>query len=187
MEKLDLFYSRENCNIYHKGIASEIPDRISQPLLQRRVETLLGRRGLKASYNTGKSYMKSLFNAIDENKETTEKKHLNLMLKHLSQMGFGALKCLELDEKYINIRVINCFNAIPYGRKDKKTCFEMAGVLAACGEVLTGEGMDCMETECITQGAPFCEFHVFKHGIINKKNNKQKSTINRLISNNKKS
>ena len=162
MEKLDLYYNRENGNVYHEGIASEIPDRISQPLLQRRVETLIGRKGLKASYNTGKSYMKPLLNTLHQK---NKKESLDLMLKHLSRRGFGGLKCTELKKDYMKIRVKNCFNALPYSQSNKKVCFEMAGILAACGEVLMGEGMDCMETACISQGNPYCEFHVFSHGL----------------------
>ncbi len=162
MEKLDLYYDRVDGNIYHEGLASEIPDRISQPLLQRRVESIIGRRGLKASYNTGKSYMKPLLNTLHQK---NKKESLDLMLKHLSIRGFGSLKCTELKKDYMKIQVNNCFNALPQPKSDKKVCFEMAGILAACGEVLMGEGMDCMETECITQGNPYCEFHVFKHGL----------------------
>ncbi len=176
MEKLDLYYNRENGNIYHEGLASEIPDRISQPLLQRRIETLIGRKGLKASYNTGKSYMKTLLNTLHQK---NKRESLDLMLEHLSRRGFGDLKCTELKKDYITIRVNNCFNAIPYHKSSKKVCFEMAGILAACGEVLTGEGMDCMETACISQGNPCCKFHVFTHGL---KTKEKKDTVIKSIS-----
>ncbi|MEA1924419.1 MAG: 4-vinyl reductase, partial [Candidatus Altiarchaeota archaeon] len=162
MERLDLYYDRINGNVYYEGLASEIPDRISQPLLQRRVETLIGRKGLKASYATGKGYMKPLLRTLHQK---NKKEGLDLMLKHLSTRGFGSLKRTELKKDHMNIQVNNCFNALPNPKSDKKSCFEMAGILAACGEVLMGEGMDCMETACISQGDPYCEFHIFKHGL----------------------
>ncbi len=54
------------------------------------------------------------------------------------------------------------------GKKKKwetPRCFFIAGLLAGIAEGLLGEGHNCIETRCIANGAPACEFRVSRRNI----------------------
>jgi len=166
MESLDIFYNRNKGKVYFEGFASEIPDRYSQPFLQKRVEGIVGRKGLKASYDTGRRHIKPLLKTIHVNNGgDSPKDSFNLLLKALSRRGFGVLECKEFNDDFIHVTAKNCYNAVPYHKSKKPVCFEMSGILTSCGEIVTNRGMDCIETACVSKGDDTCEFHIFSNSM----------------------
>jgi predicted hydrocarbon binding protein len=85
-------------------------------------------------------------------------------MKIVTMSGWGDFKVIKYDREKnkFRYRLQDSTLAKGYGNSDHPVCQIPRGFFAGSACFLTKLDLDCVETKCVSMGAPFCEFEIKK-------------------------
>lgn len=165
-----LIFDENKGEIISKGINSVIHPRAEMSEIEMKFERIIGPVTKTIFYNsTKKGAIEGVKDILKNSiiarivKKISKKKFISELFKVADIRGYGALKLVYLDKKNAEVKVImeNCFETIPYKKKNSKkpVCYSMLGIVAGASEVVFDRKMEAIETKCRAQGYEYCEFY----------------------------
>lgn len=114
--------------------------------------------GYQGGYLSAKKY-KEVQNLSDS--ET-----LTFMMNMGAEIGWGNFQLIkyDLENRKLQIRVINSAFAKVYGESTEGVCHLIGGVLSGLATVLFSSNSTASEIQCLARGDAYCEFHVAAGG-----------------------
>src|SRR5207245_1644739 len=79
-----------------------------------------------------------------------------------TNLGLGKVKIrmIDFDKANANVVISNCFEAMENGSSEEPNCMFTSGFLAGLFAEVLDKTVQALETRCISQGQPECEFEI---------------------------
>src|SRR5207244_8204480 len=89
----------------------------------------------------------------------------NIRVNHVSEntnheLGNVKISMIDFYKANANVLISNCFEAMENGSSEEPNCMFTSGFLAGLFAEVLDKTVQALETRCISQGQPECEFEI---------------------------
>ena len=112
-----------------------------------------------ASFKSAKNWFAKV---VSSTKKKSKSEQIELVPKIFELFALGKVELLEIDlnKNFFRIGLHNSLTAELFGKHNSPVDFQFAGYLAGAFSFILGVGVRCVEKQCLSNGAEYCEFIV---------------------------
>lgn len=158
----------KNCILSFYNMPHVILNRDSYSEVQKYLAKIIGEKATEGFfYRFGKLSLKPVVLEIINREGLKDyTKRIELFFQYALMCGFGKfiIEELDLEKRFLKIRVLNSFNSVGFSNSKKPVCHFLRGMIAGALEIIFNEGIDVVEKECVAMGSKKCIFEARPSG-----------------------